>query len=125
MITILTQTAITVINDIANLSFSNHSEQYSLTSEELNNLLSQLEKGNIIRRQTSGYLSEKPNIYELTRSKNAISLLDVLEATGEHINCNHPISEDMYTHFHNVAPRLGVLNQFARTYLSQIRLTDF
>jgi len=125
MITPLTQAAIAVINDIANSSFSNQPKQYSIDSEDLNKLLSKLENGNIISRKSPEGSPEDSTTYKLTRPKGNITLLDVLEATGEHINCNHPATEEMYIRFHKVAPRLGVLNQVTRTYLMQIKLTDF
>lgn len=125
MITLLTQTAIAVINDIADSSFSNCPEQYSIDSEIFNRLLNRLEDGQIIYRETQECRPGDSAIYKLTRPKDCISLLDVLEATGEHLNCNQPVTEEMYLHFHKVAPRLGILNQITRTYLSQIKLTDF
>lgn len=125
MITLFTQTAIAVLNDIADSSFPNHSGQYTIAPEELKNLLLQLESGNLICRTSPECSPSSPTSYKLTRPKNSISLLDVLEATGEHLNCNHPATEEFYHHFRRVAPQLGVLNQVTRTYLSQIKLTDF
>ena len=93
--------------------------------KELNNLLSKLVDGNILRRKIPESIPEDSTTYELIRPLKDISLLNVLEATGEHINCNYPAKEEMYLRFHNVAPRLGVLNQITRTYLSQIKLIDF
>lgn len=125
MITPLTLTAIAVLNDIANSSFPNNSEQYLIAPEELKNLLDKLKSGYLIRETVPLPLSESYATYELTRPKNLITLLDILEAIGEHINCNYPTKEEMYIRFHKVAPKLGVLNQITRTYLSQIKLTDF
>ena len=125
MITPLTQTAIAVLNDIAEPSSPNHPELYSIDSEELSKLLFKLVNGNIICKKSQECCPLNLESYRLTRPKNCISLLDVLEATGDHINCNDPTKEELYLHFQKAAPRLGVLNQITRTFLSQIKLTDF
>lgn len=125
MITLMTKTAIDVLNDIASPSSPSHPEQYPIDSEELAKLLFKLESGNIICRKSSECCPPIPTSYKLTRPKNVISLLDILEATGEHLNYNSPTKEELYLQFHQAAPRLGVLNQIMRTYLSQIKLTDF
>lgn len=62
--------------------------------------------------------------YELTRPSYKISLLNILEATGEHLNCNHPTYEEMYMHCRNAANKLGIINHMTRLYLSEIPLTD-
>ena len=125
MITLMTKTAIDVLNDIADLSFPNHPEQYPLDAKELEGLLLKLESGNIICRKSPECCPPAPASYTLTRAKSDISLLDILEATGEHLNYNNPTKEELYLQYHQVAPRLGVLNQVMRTYLSLIKLTDF
>ena len=53
-----------------------------------------------------------------------ISLLDILEATGEHLNCNRPITEQFYAQYGRAAQKLGIINQIARIYLREITLTD-
>lgn len=125
MITPMTKTAIDVLNDIAGPSSPSQPDQYPTDSEELAKLLLKLESGHIICRKSPECSLPVPASYKLTRPKNGISLLDILEATGEHINYNSPTKEELYLQFHQVAPRLGVLNQIMRTYLSQIKLTDF
>nr|WP_320989740.1 hypothetical protein [Bacteroides sp.] len=62
--------------------------------------------------------------YELTRPSYKISLLNILEAIGEHLNCNHPTYEEMYMHCRNAANKLGIINHMTRLYLSEIPLTD-
>lgn len=125
MITLLTQTAIAVLNDIADPFSPNRSKQFTIGSEEFSKLLLKLESGNIICRKSPECPPQALASYKLTRPKDSITLLDVLEATGEHLNCNRPTSEELYNRFCKVAPRLGVLNQVTRIYLSQIKLTDF
>lgn len=53
-----------------------------------------------------------------------ISLLDILEATGEHLNCNSPITERFYAQYGRAAQKLGIVNQITRIYLKEITLTD-
>lgn len=65
-----------------------------------------------------------PSGYELTRSLLRISLLDVLEAIGEHLNCNNADCEHMYTQFPLIARHLGVVNQMTRFYLSRISINE-
>lgn len=62
--------------------------------------------------------------YELTRPLHQISLLELLEATGEHLNCNHPTQEEFYTRFGRAALRLGVVNHMTRLYLNDISLVE-
>lgn len=125
MITPITQTAINVLNDIADPFSPNHPEQYPIDSQELEKLLLQLESRHIICKKSPECRPQLPDSYKLARPKSSISLLDILEATGENLNYNSPTKEELYQHFHKVAPRLGILNQITRTYLSAIKLTDF
>lgn len=53
-----------------------------------------------------------------------ISLLDILEATGGHLNCNSPITERFYAQYGRAAQKLGIVNQITRIYLKEITLTD-
>ena len=86
-------------------------------------LLEQLEMGKIIRL-IPGKEKGKITSYELTRPSVNISLLDILEATGEHLNCNHPATEDFYLRYGNTAKKLGVVNHMTRLYLEEIKLND-
>ena len=120
MLTIQTQVAITILHSI-----SSSQEPYSLSrlfsTNIVSELLEQLEVGKIIRLipgKESGYITS----YELTRSVVDISLLDILEATGEHLNCNHPTTEEFYMRYANAAKKLGVVNHMTRLYLDEIKL---
>lgn len=62
--------------------------------------------------------------YIPARKAVEISLLDILEATGEHLNCNRPITEQFYAQYGRAAQKLGIINQIARIYLKEITLTD-
>lgn len=104
MLTIQTQVAITILHSI-----SSSQEPYSLgrlfSTNIVSELLEQLEVGKIIRLipgNDSGCITS----YELTRSVVDISLLDILEATGEHLNCNHPTTEEFYMRYANAAKSL-------------------
>ena len=123
MLTPLTQTAIAVLYDIHTDGNLYRTAQLSIAPQELIGILTKLESGGLIRRKdvpVSGVLSS----YELTRSYMDISLLDILEALGEHLNCNSPTKEEMYEQYCAAAQRLGIVNQMTRLYLSEIKLID-
>lgn len=63
--------------------------------------------------------------YTLCRPLCDISLLDVLQVTDGHLNCNVPTTEEFYSRYGKVAQKLGVVNYMTRLYLSEIKLTDF
>ncbi len=123
MLTQLTQTAIAVLYDIYAGGKPYRTAQLIIAPQELIDILTKLELGGLIRRKelpTSELLSS----YELTRSYMDISLLDILEALDEHLNCNHPTKEKMYQQYRAAAHRLGVINQMTRLYLSDIKLIE-
>ena len=62
--------------------------------------------------------------YKPTRAPKYISLLDILEATGEHLNCNHPTTEEFYSRYGKAAQKLGVVNHMTRVYMQDIKLFD-
>lgn len=91
MLSIRTQTAIAVLQD---LSFDTvlQTANFLLSEGEWKDLFDKLEAGRLIRRlpnKEPGILSS----YELSRPLSDISLLDVLEATNEPIRCNMPTPE--------------------------------
>lgn len=124
MLTPLTQTAIALLGDIS-CGSSNRLETCMCSPENLYLLLCKLVSGGLIRLKSPDSVSGVPSSYQLCRPYAAISLLDVLEATGEHLNCNQPTKEELYTRFRGAANRLGVINQMTRIYLSEIKMTDF
>lgn len=63
--------------------------------------------------------------YALCRPLHDISLLDVLQVTDGHLDCNAPTTEEFYSRYGKVAQKLGVVNYMTRLYLSEIRITDF
>lgn len=126
MLTPLTQTAIAMLCSISYNSQAYSLEKESFCREELLVLLPKLELANLIRRKDALADADLLDIgnYELTRPHNQISLLDLLEAIGEHLNCNHPTEEKFYQHYRTAASRLGVVNHMTRLYLSEIKLID-
>lgn len=123
MLTPLTQTALAVLNDIAYGDSFLHASVYAPCACNLSALLCQLQSAGLIRllaHKEPGCIAS----YELTRAAIDISLLDVLEATDEHLNCNHETREEMYAHYGYAARKLGIVNQITRTYLSEIKLTE-
>lgn len=147
MLTLLTQTAIAVLNDIADGNRSERMSASDITPEALIALLTKLEDGGLIRRKqiiASGSnptfignsdstfigntaLASKTGLlssYELCRPYNEITLLHILEATEEHLNCNHPTKEEFYNRYGRAAHRLGVVNHLTRLYLAEIKLSE-
>lgn len=123
MLNITTQTAIAVLQDIDSGDCL-HTEQFSLSDEARSTLFGKLEAGKIIRlspgKEGKGLLA-----YELTRPLCQFSLLDVLQAIGEPINCNRPTPEAYYLHHGPLAQKIGVLNHMTRLFLSEIKITDW
>lgn len=122
MLTLLTQESLAILHDIA-VAMEEHTPKYHPDETEVAYLLDKLEKGGLIRLG-KGKPKEKISSYTLTRSLGQISLLSVLEATGEHLNCNRPTSEEFYNRYGRVAQKLGVVNQLTRSFLADIKLTD-
>jgi DNA-binding IscR family transcriptional regulator len=123
MLSIRTQTAIAVLQD---LSFDTvlQTANFLLSEGEWKDLFDKLEAGRLIRRlpnKEPGILSS----YELSRPLSDISLLDVLEATNEPIRCNMPTLEEFYIYHRQIANKIGVFNQVARTFLADIKIADW
>lgn len=124
MLTHLTQTAIGVLYDISFGEITSEVRPYTLCpSLSLPDLLNKLESAGIIRL-IPGQKRGKPRSYRLTRPATAITLLDVLQATGEHLDCNHDTCEELYQRYGHAARKLGIINQMTRTYLTEIKLAD-
>lgn len=118
MLTKKTQTATSILHAIASDGIkANYDEAL------LNEILDKLEAREIIRKK-NGLPEYQICSYELARPIAEISLLDILEATGEHLNCNHPTTEEFYSRFGRAAQRLGIINQMTRLYLKEIKLIE-
>lgn len=122
MLSDFTLTAIAVLKDISEDS-ANCTGQLSLDGEAFSVLLYRLETNGLIQRKASS-LPAVLSSYRLSRPYAEISLLDILEATGEHLDCNRPADESLYNRYHLAAKRLGIVNYMTRLYLSEINLTD-
>lgn len=123
MITPKTQAAIAVLNHIYAGDNNTCIKQYALTEEQTQTLLPQLTAaGLIILKDAENPM--KIQSYIPAKKAAEVSLLDILEATKEHLNCNHPTTEQFYIRYGRAAHKLGVVNQITRTYLKEITLTD-
>lgn len=123
MLTPLTQTALAVLNDISCGEASPRNKQCAFSPNTLADVLSKLELYGLIRL-LPGKSRENILSYELTCPPDKITLLNVLEAIGEHLNCNHEVYEEMYYRYGIAARKLGVINRMTRLYLAEIKLTD-
>lgn len=123
MLTVFTQTAIAVLHDISSGEYL-QSANFRLSEEELNELLQKLESGGLVRRLPE-VEEDILSSYELCRPLHELSLLDVIEATGEPINCKQPTPESFYTRHGKVAQKMGVANHMVRLFLNDIKLTDW
>lgn len=123
MITPKTQAAIALLNDICNGEETPHPDDSGLSQEERRELLQRLTAAGLIQNVDREH-PQDIHSYALMRKPTDVSLLDILEATGEHLNCNHPTTEEFYSRYGRAAVKLGVVNQITRTYLQEIRLSD-
>lgn len=86
-------------------------------------ILALLEHKGLIQR-TAGTEIQDITRYEICRPLTQISLLDVIEAMDDHLNCNYPTTEKFYIRHGKVAQKLGVVNHLTRLYLSEINLVE-
>ena len=125
MLTPATQTALAVLNDISLGKISACSPCYDLFPTTVEELLLKLEEGGLIQlKEGKDHKSLSSLSYKLSRPSIEISLLDILEATGEHLNCNRPTNEEFYMRYGKAAIKLGVVNHITRTCLKEIKLFD-
>lgn len=122
MLTLLTQKAIAVLHDIAGYE-TDAVRYYEISADELSALLSRLEEKELIYRLPDGP-AEAMSSYKLCRHLSDYSLLDVIEALHEHLNCDRPVTEEFYFRYGRAAQKLGVVNHMTRLYLSEIKLTE-
>lgn len=123
MLTLFTKTAIAVLYDISYGEISSEARSYTCMPDVLCYLLGKLESGGLIRL-ANGRDRSKTRSYKLTRPAASISLLDVLQATDEHLDCNEETCEELYLDYGSATRKLGIINQMTRTYLTEIKLTD-
>lgn len=123
MLSICTQTTIAVLHDIASGN-DLQSANFLLSEEEWKELFDKLEQGQLIRLLPDRE-SGKPSSYALRRPLPEISLLDVLQALNEPIRCNTPTPEEFYINHSQIANKVGIFNQVARTFLADIKIADW
>lgn len=123
MLTFITQTAIAILTDISRKGSPACAKQQYTAYPRLSELLSLLEAGGLICL-LPGHDSSSVSSYRLSRPVTEISLLDILQATGEHVNCDLPLGEKYYLKYGATAHKLGILNSVMRNLLSNIRLND-
>lgn len=122
MLTQATLTSIALLHDIAQNSQEHRADSLFEGIEPLE-MINKLADGGLIRllpdRACGSIYS-----YELAQPLHRISLLNLLEVTGEHLNCNHPNREEFYSRFGKAAQKLGVVNHMTRLYLNEISLAE-
>lgn len=123
MITHTTEAALQILSDLAYDKVLPGSSSYTVSQGTLFDLLIRFELYGLIKRRAD-CPRESPLSYTLERPISGITLLEVLEATDEHLNCNHEADEQMYDRYGMAARKLGVINLITRKYLSEIRLMD-
>ncbi|WP_147399672.1 hypothetical protein [Bacteroides sp. AM10-21B] len=134
MLSPLTQRTIALLHLIAHAEHCNIPHCGMSSHEELRHICALLEQKGMIRPATNtdaGIADTDTRIadpciaYALCRPLHDISLLDVLQVTDGHLDCNKPTTEEFYSRYGKVAQKLGVVNYMTRLYLSEIRITDF
>lgn len=129
MLSPLTQRTIALLHLIAHAEHCNIPHCGMSSHEELRHICALLEQKGMIRPATNtdaGIADTDTRIaYALCRPLHDISLLDVLQVTDGHLDCNAPTTEEFYSRYGKVAQKLGVVNYMTRLYLSEIRITDF
>lgn len=123
MLSICTQTAISVLHDIASGN-DLQSGNFLLSEGEWKGMFDKLEKGRLIRCLPDKELG-KLSSYALWRPLPEISLLDVLQSLNEPIRCNMPTPEEFYIYHSQIANKIGIFNQVARTFLADIKIADW
>ena len=123
MLTLFTQVAIALLQDISS-GAKEQSKKLSFPEEDRLSLLRKLETGRLIHRNESGKEGDLSS-YQLCRSLEAISLLDILEALKEPIDCTLPTLDWLQTYYPVAIQKLGTLNYVIRQFCSEIKLAEW
>lgn len=117
--------AIEILKDI-NYSLDNTESNalHPLSDVTSRRLLKKLYISGLVRLKADKRTDSELNSYELCHPLNQISLCDIMIVTGEGLELCVENTEDIYTRYGLVGRRLGILNQLACYYLSEIHLTD-
>ncbi|WP_071145230.1 hypothetical protein [Bacteroides ihuae] len=106
------------------LSGTESARKSPLSEFDTRRLLSKLHSSGLIRLKAVKNGALGSSSYELCYPIYQISLCDILVATGGGIELSVENTEDIYNNYGMAGKRLGVLNQMACRYLSEIHLTD-
>lgn len=123
MLSIRTQTAIAVLHDIA-LGSDLQSANYLLSEREWKELFDKLDQSLLICLLPDKESGKLPS-YALRRPLPEVSLLDALQALNEPIRCNMPTPEEFYIQHGQIANKIGIFNEVARTFLADIKIADW
>ena len=123
MITSKTQAAIAELNDLYAGGEVIRADACQLTEQDMDILLSKLLSAGLIKLSDKGD-SRDIQVYSPARDSSDVSLLDILEATGEHLDCNHPTTEEFHMRYGKAAQKLGIVNYITREYLKEIKLFE-
>lgn len=122
MLTLKTQKALAILHDIS-VCDDHYTSKFKMNGEEMNGYLLELEKAGLI--YLLSYKPEKQiSSYALRHPLSEITLLSLLNAIDEHLNCNQPLSEEFYNLHGAVAQKLGVVHQVTRSVLNQISVLE-
>lgn len=106
------------------LSGTESARRSPLSELDTRRLLGKLHSSGLIRLKPVRNGATGSGSYELCYPIYQISLCDILVATGGGIELSMENTEDIYNNYGMAGKRLGVLNQMACRYLSEIHLTD-
>lgn len=118
MLTKTTQDAICLLRAIGTCNL-----KIDCSEAQMKKMFDLFEQAKIIGRK-EGEPKYKLNSYEFIKPRDEISLLDILETTGEHLDCNHLTAEEFYLRYGKAGRKLGVVNQMTRLYLQEIKLIE-
>lgn len=122
MLTLFTQASIALLLDISTGN-DQHSRRIILSEEIRSSLLAKLEAGGLIQLISKEEKSEFTS-YQLCRSLESISLLDILQVLEEPIDCTQPTY--WIETSHSIAKqKLGTLNLVIRRFCSEIKIIDW
>lgn len=119
----LTQIAIAALQDIATGRKHLRTTQLNVEPDTLLAVLKRLEVAELIyyRESSSSVVFSH---YQLARPYKEISLLQILKATGENLDCNYPTEEKLYQQHYDAASRMDIINQRVYLCLAEIKLAD-
>lgn len=122
MLTVRTQKALAILRDIS-IRSDRYTSKLKINGEEISSLLLELEEANLIHLMADKAKGQL-NSYCLSRPLSKISLLSLLSAINENVDCTQPLTEEFYNHYGSLAHKLGVINQVTRSLLDEISILE-